>query len=339
MRKLLQRLLPVCLMVLLLCSCARAEELLALASAGEPLPEDYVPDSLRQISTANQGVHLVTSRSMLLQEEALEALYDLMRGASRSGITLYVRQAYRSYADEARRYELMTATGQAAQKPGESSYQTGLSVTLVGESWRTAELTEAFAASKEARWLSQHAAEYGFIQRYPEGKEDITGWTYEPWHYRYVGVSAAKTMAAQGLCLEELVGGGYTPEEAEPLAEDDGTDGTDTEDGADPQNGMAGSMSEDTGMEVNVAELLTAGDVAETEGLKVCVDVAKYQGTIDWQQVADAGIDFAMVRVGYRTQKTGEIAADSNARYNMQEAQAHGIKVGVYFFSTAVNVQ
>lgn len=123
------------------------------------------------------------------------------------------------------------------------------------------------------------------------------------------------------------------------VMEDGGTDGTDTEDGADPQNGMAGSMSEDTGMEVNVAELLTAGDVAETEGLTVGVDVAKYQGTIDWQQVADAGIDFAMVRVGYRTQKTGEIAADSNARYNMQEAQAHGIKVGVYFFSTAVNVQ
>ena len=66
------------------------------------------------------------------------------------------------------------------------------------------------------------------------------------------------------------------------------------------------------------------------------IDVARYQGTIDWEQVAASGVEFAMVRVGYRTQVTGEITPDSNARYNMQEAAKHGIKLGAYFFSSAV---
>ena len=66
------------------------------------------------------------------------------------------------------------------------------------------------------------------------------------------------------------------------------------------------------------------------------IDVAKYQGKIDWQKVKASGIDFAMIRVGYRTQKTGEIFEDPYARYNLQEAQKAGIKLGAYFFSTAV---
>ena len=66
------------------------------------------------------------------------------------------------------------------------------------------------------------------------------------------------------------------------------------------------------------------------------IDVARYQGTIDWKQAADAGVEFAMVRLGYRTQVDGEIVEDSNARYNMQEASKHGIMLGAYFFSTAV---
>lgn len=76
--------------------------------------------------------------------------------------------------------------------------------------------------------------------------------------------------------------------------------------------------------------------VKRTEEVTYGIDVARYQGTIDWQKVAQSGVDFAMVRVGYRTLDTGVIVADSNARYNMQEAQQYGIKVGAYFFSTAV---
>ena len=190
--------------------CARAEgamdeSLLALASAAEPMGADEVPDGLMPISTENRGVNLTVSRSMLLRQEALEPLYQMMRAANRDGCTLYVRQAYRSYADEARRYDQLSASGQASQKPGESSYQTGLSVTLVGADWKTKALTADFAQSSEARWLSEHAWTYGFVLRYPEGKEDVTGWAGEPWHYRYVGVAAATLMAERNLCLEELV--------------------------------------------------------------------------------------------------------------------------------------
>lgn len=66
------------------------------------------------------------------------------------------------------------------------------------------------------------------------------------------------------------------------------------------------------------------------------IDVSKYQGIIDWEQVAQAGVDFAMIRVGYRTLVDGAIQADSNGKYNLQEAQKYGIRTGAYFFSTAI---
>ncbi len=77
----------------------------------------------------------------------------------------------------------------------------------------------------------------------------------------------------------------------------------------------------------------------ETEDITFGIDVAKYQGTIDWEQVAGSGIDFAMIRLGHRSMSTGEIVEDSNARYNLQEASRAGIPMGAYFFSTAVSVE
>ena len=77
--------------------------------------------------------------------------------------------------------------------------------------------------------------------------------------------------------------------------------------------------------------------VEETEDITMGIDVARYQGTIDWEKVAQSKINFAMVRVGYRSKEDGSIVADPNARYNMQEAAKYGIKLGVYFFSTAVS--
>lgn len=108
--------------------------------------------------------------------------------------------------------------------------------------------------------------------------------------------------------------------------------GTETVDGEDPQD----VVETTDGTSVDVAEILKASDAAELDETTLGIDVARYQGTIDWSQVAASGVQFAMIRAGYRTLKTGEITADSNAKYNMQEAQANGIQVGVYFFSTAV---
>ena len=77
--------------------------------------------------------------------------------------------------------------------------------------------------------------------------------------------------------------------------------------------------------------------VKETKETTFGIDVARYQGTIEWPRVSRSGVDFAMVRVGYRSMNDGSIVEDPNARYNMQEVQANDIKLGVYFFSTAIN--
>lgn len=115
-------------------------------------------------------------------------------------------------------------------------------------------------------------------------------------------------------------------------------DSNDTEyEADDAEDPETASDSSEEGTSVTVAQLLSAATVTENENTTIGIDVAKYQGTIDWSMVAASGIDFAMIRVGYRTMESGEICADTNAKYNMQEAVANGIQIGVYFFSTAVN--
>lgn len=113
----------------------------------------------------------------------------------------------------------------------------------------------------------------------------------------------------------------------------------DLENPEDPEDPQSSSMSAEQGTEVDVSALLSSGNAAETDQVTIGIDVARYQGTIDWTQVAASGVDFAMVRVGYRADVSREIIADTNAKYNMQEAQKNGIKVGVYFFSTATTTE
>lgn len=103
------------------------------------------------------------------------------------------------------------------------------------------------------------------------------------------------------------------------------------DDAQDPQNAEAAG-NEGSGAEVTVAAI----NENEIPGVTIGIDVSKYQGTIDWNMVKESGVEFAMIRVGYRAKSTGEIFEDPTARYNLQEAQAAGIKIGAYFFSSAV---
>ncbi len=103
------------------------------------------------------------------------------------------------------------------------------------------------------------------------------------------------------------------------------------DDAQDPQNADAAG-NERNGAEVTVAAI----NANEISGVTIGIDVSKYQGTIDWNMVRESGVEFAMIRVGYRAKSTGEIFEDPTARYNLQEAQAAGIKIGAYFFSSAV---
>ena len=113
----------------------------------------------------------------------------------------------------------------------------------------------------------------------------------------------------------------------------EGKNDIDTAASSDPQ----GALVKEAGEQIDVAKIVNASNVGENSSVTYGIDVSRFQGTIDWAQVAGTGIDFAMIRVGYRDSSTGEIKADTNARYNMQEAEKNGIKIGAYFFSTAVN--
>ncbi|MCR5108878.1 MAG: glycoside hydrolase family 25 [Lachnospiraceae bacterium] len=118
-------------------------------------------------------------------------------------------------------------------------------------------------------------------------------------------------------------------ESEEPLHEEQEAESSD------PQTAAV----KESGAEIDVAQLVSASNVGENSSVTYGIDVSRFQGTIDWAQVAGTGIDFAMIRVGYRDAVTGEIKDDSNAKYNMQEAEKNGIKIGAYFFSTAISAQ
>lgn len=154
-----------------------------------------------------------------------------------------------------------------------------------------------------------------------------------------LAVALAAMILIGALTMLFKISGSLTKETKQTVVvdepEEETADAVDPEDAEDPQSD-ANRAEGENGAQTDVAQILVAADTQETSETTLGIDVAKYQGTIDWKQVASTGIDFAMVRVGYRTQKTGEIVADSNAKYNMQEASANGLKVGAYFFSTAI---
>lgn len=188
-------------------------DLLVLANSAAPLNSAYEPEDLVKLvsrrnnesgKNENDGVYTVSSTSIQLRAAAAEALARLCNDAENAGMILYVRQGYRSYEDEANRYARLEKRGEASQKPGENDYQTGLAVTVVSKDWRAKTLTAAFGETKEAQWLAENSARYGFVLRYPQGKQDITGWEWEPWHLRYVGKTVAEIMQLNNLCLEEF---------------------------------------------------------------------------------------------------------------------------------------
>lgn len=188
--------------------------LLALATSAAPLTSTYEPEDLVKLvsrrndvkgNNENNGVYTVSSSSIQLRKEAAEALVRLCNDAEEAKLTLYVRQGYRSYADEASRYARLEKRGEISQKPGENDYQTGLAVTLVSKAWRAKTLTTAFGDTKEAQWIAANCARYGFVLRYPQGKQEATGWEWEPWHLRYVGEEVAQVMQLNNQCLEEFL--------------------------------------------------------------------------------------------------------------------------------------
>ena len=146
----------------------------------------------------------------MVRPEAAAALEALFAGAAEDGLTLYATSGYRSYSTQKaifeRKLDRMSEkqANLSVAKPGYSEHQTGLAMDIEGETTKGTGLTEAFGESPEGIWAAKHCAEYGFIIRYPKGKEDITGIEFEPWHFRYVGREAAEIINKEGITLEEF---------------------------------------------------------------------------------------------------------------------------------------
>ncbi len=141
-----------------------------------------------------------------LTEETQAAFNELVNAAAaEAGFSLYSLSDYRSYDEQQALYNDYVYTyGQAGADaicsiPGHSEHQTGMAIDVASYA------TGYFPGSAEAQWLQDNCARFGFIIRYPYGKESITGYSYEAWHIRYVG-SAAQEIMDQGLCLEEYLG-------------------------------------------------------------------------------------------------------------------------------------
>ena len=134
------------------------------------------------------------------------------------GYSIVVSSAYRSYAkqsillqEEIQKNERLGMSPKAAKKdalrtvapPGFSEHQTGLCVDITAKNFQL--LNRAQENTPENKWLQKHCKDYGFVLRYPKGRETITGYSYEPWHFRYVGKKAAKEITRRGITLEEYV--------------------------------------------------------------------------------------------------------------------------------------
>ena len=135
-----------------------------------------------------------------------KAAFDRMKAdAAAEGLTLKIVSGYRSYRQQTNTYaNFSKRDGQAladtySARPGHSEHQTGLAMDINS-------VYKRFANTPEGIWLAANCVKYGFILRYPEGKEHITGYMYEPWHIRYVGTDVAKAVSESGLCLEEFLG-------------------------------------------------------------------------------------------------------------------------------------
>lgn len=179
---------------------------LLLANPDNPLPSDFT------VETA------VVQGNFKMDARVADAMKQMIVDAKADGVDLMICSAYRSiqrqqelfdaevavqmsYGKSKEEAERITATMIAV--PGTSEHHTGLAADIVTPTHQT--LDPAFATTSAGKWLLSHAAEYGFILRYPEDKQDITKIIYESWHYRYVGVEHAAAIKEANLCLEEYL--------------------------------------------------------------------------------------------------------------------------------------
>lgn len=162
------------------------------------LPSDFIPSDLVSPSVRLSG----TVGNTMMRREAAMALEQLFNGAESEGLYMYALSGYRSYYTQASIYN--PYSGYSAP-PGASEHQLGLAMDVTS-AYYGVNLVPNFVYTGEGQWLKENAHKYGFVVRYMEGKENLTGYNYEPWHIRYLGVKLATELVERGITLEEYYG-------------------------------------------------------------------------------------------------------------------------------------
>ncbi len=169
------------------------------------LPKDFVPKDLVKADMPLSP----RSNYPYMRKDAHDALKAMFEVALDEGFELWFHSGYRSYASQKLLYEnYVVRYGQVqadifSAKPGHSEHQSGLAIDITAPS-SEGPFSVFFGDSAEGKWVAKHAHEFGFIVRYPKDKTEITGYMYEPWHLRYVGVELATQLYTSGKVMEEL---------------------------------------------------------------------------------------------------------------------------------------
>ncbi len=181
------------------------DDIVVLVNKTFKLPSDYTPFDLTipSVRFSFEGSH----EKQNMRETAARALEELFMAAENEEIYLYAVSGFRSYNLQQSVYKgHVGRLGQAeanriSAKPGHSEHQTGLAMDVTSESVNFS-LLKSFGDTMEGKWVAENAHKYGFIIRYEKGKENITGYSYEPWHLRYVGIDASWNIFENNLTLE-----------------------------------------------------------------------------------------------------------------------------------------
>lgn len=161
------------------------------------LPSSFIPKNLATVGTEQ------------IRSDVATAMNSMLSAAKKEGISMKLISGYRSYTEQQKVYSgYVRSDGQSkadtySARPGHSEHQTGLAIDLGSGS---CDLQVCFADTKAGKWLAAHAHEYGFIIRYEEGKEHLSGYQYEPWHLRYVGNELAKKLRDSNQTMEQFFG-------------------------------------------------------------------------------------------------------------------------------------
>lgn len=181
-----------------------SNSIFVLVNKENKLEDGYVPTDLVEIN------HNLVNKPIQMRSEAAEALTNMIAEGKANGLSLLLSSGYRNSDSQETLYSDEVSTrGEGINyvaPPGTSEHETGLAIDITSNKIGC-KLEDIFETTDEGKWLRDNAHRFGFILRYPKNKEEITGYLYEPWHFRYVGVELANILYDKGITLEEYYEG------------------------------------------------------------------------------------------------------------------------------------